>query len=693
MSAYLPPALTASVTLAGGYTAPALTTPVILCVADGETGGLLFVDFAVPNPEAAFDAREQPNRLGESLWAKLAAPLQPGLFRARERAYLAAMRFDTNAGLPAATLSGQAHLLLSASAWMSVAALTPAALFTGDLRQSLELPSDIDGPRAALRHDTSPSLAGSALDCSHAPALVLAVPLIAPQAAGVAQSACIGVQHTDATRLRRPMAMRQTHGVSSAGGSLVTHANTTRLRRPMAMRQTHGVSRAAGSLVTHAERIRRRRRLSLPHARARGRAHATAVSIDHSARPGVSIRGLRLFWQHTDRPRAGRWWPIYEPPGLRVGIPCGGGYEPRPLACGLLLGVGLHPQPPCPSSPAPGTVIIPIREVYIVTNSFALATVEGGHEIVPTSTFTAALDADSWAWTWSTTVHADYLALLRPGPDGPVELIATINGHPIRLRVDALARTRRFGRRDLRISGRSRSAALAAPAAPVVTRIGAVERTARQIADDVLTDNGVPLGWDLDWRIQDWLVPAGAWHHTGTYLEAITRIASAAGAYVQPHDEATTLRILPRYPLAPWDWPGATPDLALPEDVVTVEGIEWSEKPWYDAVYLIGTGILGHVVRAGFSGGTVAPMVVDELLGHSDATLQRGRAILSDTGRQARIRLNLPVLPETGLIKPGLLVDYTEQGTTHRGLTRGISVAVDFPRVVQTVEIETHESI
>ena len=77
-------------------------------------------------------------------------------------------------------------------------------------------------------------------------------------------------------------------------------------------------------------------------------------------------------------------------------------------------------------------------------------------------------------------------------------------------------------------------------------------RTAQQLMADVLTINNASIGWDVDWGITDWLVPAGVWTHQGPYISAVLDIASAVGAYVQPHDTAATLRILPRYPAAPW---------------------------------------------------------------------------------------------------------------------------------------------
>lgn len=353
-------------------------------------------------------------------------------------------------------------------------------------------------------------------------------------------------------------------------------------------------------------------------------------------------------------------------------------------------GWGVVIEPGGPPVDENGTIIVPIRSAYIVLNSATLALASTGEPIQHTG-LSLQLDVDSWAWGWSASVPASYLATLRPtGPDGFVEVIATINGEPFRLLVETLTRDRRFGRADLRIGGRSRSAWLSSPHAPTITRYNTEARTAQQLLEDALTINGVSIGWAVDWQITDWLVPAGAWSHQGSYIDAAVRIAEAAGAVIQPHPTDQTLRVRHRYPATPWEWPAATPDIALPEDVVTVEGIAWSDKPRYDAVYLAGS-IMGHVKRTGTSGGTVAPMITDPLLTHADATRQRGRAILSDTGRQAQIRLALPVLEETGIIQPGTLIQYTEQGTAHRGITRAVDVQCGWPAITQTITVESHE--
>ena len=158
---------------------------------------------------------------------------------------------------------------------------------------------------------------------------------------------------------------------------------------------------------------------------------------------------------------------------------------------------------------------------------------------------------------------------------------------------------------------------------------------------------------------------------------------------MQADKSAEILHILPYHPIAPWDWAAATPDIVLPEDVCTTEDIEWSDKAAYNAVWIVGGagGRREHIKRAASAADRHAPTVVDPLATDPIATRQRGLRVLADTGRQALIGIKLPVLEETGIILPGSLIQYNEQGQTHIGLSRSVALHWGFPKCRQTVRI------
>ena len=342
--------------------------------------------------------------------------------------------------------------------------------------------------------------------------------------------------------------------------------------------------------------------------------------------------------------------------------------------------------------PEPGqTIVVPVRSTYIVINNITLHRVDTGAELHAFS-FSMSLDYQSWTWSWNASLHNDAtIHLGRDSAGDPAELAVFVNGVEFRLRLESKSLDRRFSLTRWSVSGRGKACVLGSADAPKQSFRNTADRTAQQLMADVLTVNGVPMGWTVDWGLQDWLVPAGAWAIQGNYIDAINDIAGAVGGYVQPHATAATLRVLPRYPLAPWNWGSVTPDFEIPADAAEVEGTQYIDKPAYNRVFVggIGAGVFGPFTRAGTAGNVIAPQVNHALITHADAHRQRGIAELSDTGRQERITLNMQVLPETGVIVPGQFVRYLGDAPV-MGIVRATSIDWSRPRLRQTLEIETH---
>jgi hypothetical protein len=318
-----------------------------------------------------------------------------------------------------------------------------------------------------------------------------------------------------------------------------------------------------------------------------------------------------------------------------------------------------------PGGPIPdegGTVVVPMRTVYIMTNEATLSRVDDGTAL-PVLSLSISTDAESWAWRVEASLPAAVMDAIMPGMDGaPVLLQAAINGYPVRWLAESVTRERTFGKARIRVSGRSPSALLADPFAVAYSYASASAITVQQAAINAVTEVGLPLGWDIGWHITDWLLPAGLWLHQGTPMSAVLRIAEAAGAYVQTDAVLQTLHVRHRYPAAPWDWGALTPAVSLPVGAALREGVEWLDKPAYNEVYVSGqlVGVNGHVVKTGTTGGLAAATVVDDLITHADAARQRGLAILGDTGRQQRLSLSLPINDDLGLLEVGQLIDVTE---------------------------------
>ena len=260
--------------------------------------------------------------------------------------------------------------------------------------------------------------------------------------------------------------------------------------------------------------------------------------------------------------------------------------------------------------------------------------------------------------------------------------------------VERISRDRTFGSTTLSVDGRGLSALLADPYAPVMPFTFADPLSARQIAEQCLQQNGVPLGWTIDWLLEDWPVPGGTLATTATWMGVLQTVAASAGAILVPHPSQQRIAFVPRYPVAPWSISSATPDITLPSDAVTREGIQWDTRPAYNRVIVGGktNGVFARVTRSGTAGDAVAPTVIDDLITDAIAARQRGLAVLASGGRTATATLRMPLLDGIGFIAPGKLVEYRDGGRSMRGYVRSASIDAGFPDVWQTITVELPEA-
>ncbi len=344
-----------------------------------------------------------------------------------------------------------------------------------------------------------------------------------------------------------------------------------------------------------------------------------------------------------------------------------------------------------PVHPDGEPVVVPVLRVYFVINDVTLIRVADTVP-VPVQSLSLTLDASSWTWGFEAVLPLAAQVLVEPDALGPIELMASVNGTSFRLLAESISRERSFGESSVHVSGRGQNAVLSAPYAPVMTFANSQARTARQLMDDVLTLNGVSMGWGVDWGLSDWNVPAGVFAHQGTWIEALHAIANAAGGYLMPHRTDRSVLVRHRYPVVPWEWGTVTPDFVLPVDAVQRESLRWIEKPAYNRVFVSGQelGVLAQVTRAGTAGDVLAPMVVDALVTEAAVARQRGLCVLAETGRQIELGLRLPVLAETGIIEPGAFVRYQDGSVNRMGLVRSTSVQVGFPEVWQTLGVQAY---
>ncbi len=334
-----------------------------------------------------------------------------------------------------------------------------------------------------------------------------------------------------------------------------------------------------------------------------------------------------------------------------------------------------------------------VSPVYVMHHSAFLTRVADGAPIDATS-LTLSTDWDSVCWSLKAAIGSDAsLALLEPTVGGPIIVDALINSHLWRMQIDRTSSGRAFGGNSRSAEGRSVSAQLGAPAAEIKTYTEQDQMTAVQLMEQELLNTG----WDIDMAATDWLVSAGALSYRDkTPLAVIKSIADAAGAMVQSHMSEQTLLIQPRYSAPPWNWGGVTAALAIPASMIDKLDSEWDERPFYNAVFLSGS-ISAKVLRTGSAGELIAPMVTDPLITATEAARQLGITVLAGSGRWQKYRLELPLFAPPaipGVILPGTIIQVNDGIITWKGLVTAVSVTAsrtrDGLKVRQAIDVERY---
>lgn len=413
-------------------------------------------------------------------------------------------------------------------------------------------------------------------------------------------------------------------------------------------------------------------------------------------------------WQHGQIPHTGREVIVVVlPPNTSCYTPSGDLLFSFPWegSANIVFSCGNYVTPSVPTT----LYILPAR-FYMTAHTIFAQRVPDNQD-VPIFDATVAADSGSYCWSLTASGPASLFELLAPTGGLPAQLRVTLDGLPFLFAVDSMARTHQFGQTGVRIQGRSVTSLVAAPYLRATVRNNASgAMLAQQLAAAALDGTGIALDWGVgsgalaNAGLTDWLVPAGAWSHSGTPLDAVQAIAQAAGGYLQSARNAATL--LTRHPYgqrtgdnpgAPWGWMTGAADVELAPDALITEGVTRKDGPDLNAVYVSGTtqGVLALVKRSGSAGDKLGAMATDPLITHVDAARQRGLGILGAAGSKYDVAIELPVL--TGLGQPGILdvgqLVQINAAQPWRGRVRAVSVAAKAPSLRQTVTLERHLEI
>lgn len=412
--------------------------------------------------------------------------------------------------------------------------------------------------------------------------------------------------------------------------------------------------------------------------------------VDSGYGKGADLKyGIGVPWEIGTQPRWTPSKPIFLPPPVGVRQQ-NTNLDFRPTLMDTNIRFGI----------LPGGVIRPIEDarVHNVNNNATMRRVSDNVEIF---LYQADMAIDRTTWAWSLTAQLSYteLAKVQPGTGNLVEVEVLVNGYAWRFLIESYDKGRQFGATTVTIRGRSVTAWLDDPFAPVRSEVFADATTARQIAEAEVTRPGLVTGFNLDWNIIEhdyvgWALPPHTWAFTDyTPIRVLKAIAESVGGYINSHPSQKLIYVNSGYPIAPWYWDSATPDITLSESVITNQTEKWFEKPMYNGVYVSGelTGVTAFVGIAGTAKDFQMPMYTNPLIGDVSSAREKGKELLSQGGKQARVEIETTLSVNTFLIMPGQLVHQTTENW--KGLTRGVTVSVQWAEsktVTQKITLERH---
>lgn len=349
------------------------------------------------------------------------------------------------------------------------------------------------------------------------------------------------------------------------------------------------------------------------------------------------------------------------------------------------------PRPPLPPNPPHNpnneTFTIPTKTVYSMLNTITATLTD----LTPldVADISLSLDADSWAWQFGCKLlNENQLNLVTSTNDLPVEIIVTINGFAFHVLAEKITHTKTFAKDSIGITGRSLSALLSQPYELPRSATQSTLMTVQQLANLEL-----PNGWTINWTAQTWNVTSGAFSYTAkTPMQVISEIAADIGASVIPSRIDKTLKIAPRYPVLPWQFDSATPNLIIPDSAIESVTYRAMIPAQANGVYVHGGeigGVIGFCRLNATNGAKLAQTVNNNLMTDVIGCRALGERILAGQYTQPSLQsITLPMnATDMPLVNVGDLIRVNIDGGQVRGIVNSVSISANFGNVSQTVQI------
>ena len=331
---------------------------------------------------------------------------------------------------------------------------------------------------------------------------------------------------------------------------------------------------------------------------------------------------------------------------------------------------------------------IPNRNWWYILNNLSVTRLDNGVEIeVYDGNYST--DRSCWCWSYTLTVPASQIGKLEPINGQPVILKITVNGTEHQMLLENRRRSRKFAQDTYTLTGRSQTALLAAPTAPLRSFLQENDRTSVQLCqaelDRVFSDTV------LNWQLIDalgWIVERECLSYSNLApIDAIKMVVESGGGFIYSEKGSNTLTIKPLYKKTFWDVLSiAEYDRLLPESVVLSQSTDYQIYPDYNGITLTNDrkGPPAQVKRTGTSADILLQPENNPLFNYVSMKAY-GKAKLAKAGMVETHTYSMPISPEVGECVPGEVLAFNVEWW---GIVDSVSVSFSHAVVNQTVKVE-----
>ena len=331
---------------------------------------------------------------------------------------------------------------------------------------------------------------------------------------------------------------------------------------------------------------------------------------------------------------------------------------------------------------------IPNRNWWYILNRLSVTRLDNGVKI---EVFDGnySTDRSCWCWSYSLTVPAAEIGKLEPINGQPVILKIIVNGTEHQMLLENRRRSRKFAQDTYTLIGRSQTALLAAPTAPLRSFLQENVRTSVQLCqaelDRVFSDTV------LNWQLIDalgWIVERECLSYSNLApIDAIKMVVESGGGFIYSEKGSNTLTIKPLYKKTFWDVLSiAEYDRLLPESAVVSQSTDYQIYPDYNGITLTNDrkALVAQVKRTGTSADTLIQPENNPLFNHVSMGAY-GKAKLAKAGMVETHTYSMPISPEVGECVLGEVLAFNAEWW---GIVDGVSVSFSHAVVNQTVKVE-----